>query len=89
MSVRRRTYRDRKTGAVTTSWVVDVDLQHPDGRRERIRKISPVHSLRGAEQYERDLRASVLAGTYGKKEAPTFQEFVSRSRARSSRRMAT
>lgn len=33
MSVRRRTYRDRKTGAATTSWVVDIDLQHPDGRR--------------------------------------------------------
>ena len=77
MSVRRRTYRDRKTGAVTTSWVVDIDLQHSDGRRERIRKTSPAHSFRGAEQYERDLRASLLAGTYGKKEAPTFQEFVS------------
>ncbi len=77
MSVRRRTYRDRKTGAVTARWVVDIDLQHPDGRRERIRKTSPVHSFRGAEQYERDLRASLLAGTYGKKEVPTFQEFVS------------
>jgi hypothetical protein len=63
-------------GAVTTSWVVDIDLQHPDGRRERIRKTSPAHSFRGAEQYERDLRASLLAGTYSRKEATTFSEFV-------------
>jgi integrase len=77
MSVRRRTYRDRKSGAVTTRWVVDIDLQHPDGRRERVRKISPIRSYRGAEQYERELRASLLAGTYGKKkEIPTFAEFV-------------
>ncbi len=47
-------------------WRVDVTWEHPDGRVERVRKVSPVQTKRGAEQYERDLRASLAGGTYGK-----------------------
>jgi len=78
MSVRRRLYRDPETGAVEKRWMVDVDFQHPDGRRTRIRKLSPVQTQRGSEQYERELRASILNGTYGKKEVANFEEFVSK-----------
>ena len=76
MSSTRRTYRNPKTGAMTQSWQVDVDYQHPDGRRDRIRRISPVQSKRGAEAYERQLREDILMGRYGRrKEVPTFKEW--------------
>jgi integrase len=67
------------TGRKIKDWMVDVNFQHPDGRRVRIRKVSPVQTRRGAEQYERELRASLLAGTYGRKEeepVPLFAEYV-------------
>jgi integrase len=78
MSVRKRTYADPETGTAKKVWVVDVDYQFGDGRRQRIRKVSPVQTRRGAEQYEREIRAALLAGTYGKeanKRAPTLEEF--------------
>jgi integrase len=76
MSVRQRKWTDAK-GKAREAWVVDVVFVHPDGREERIQKTSPVNTRRGAEQYERDLRASLLGGTYGKStEAPTLNEFV-------------
>jgi integrase len=58
--------------------LVDVNYTHPDGHRERLRKVSPVSTRRGAEQFERQLRQSVLDGTFGKKEVkepPTLAEF--------------
>jgi len=76
MSVRRMKRRDPISGARREFWMVDVDFQHADGSRQRVRKVSPVHTRRGAEQYERDLRNELLAGTFGKKEAPTFEQFV-------------
>jgi len=87
MSVRRRVYRDPKTGGETESWIVDIDYQHPDGRRDRIRKVSPVRSKRGAEQYERELRFELLRqqspvptapvpNPEPKKEVPTFAAFA-------------
>jgi integrase len=56
MSVRRRAYRDPETGAVATRWMVDVDIQLPNGKRKRIRKVCPLQNKRAAEQCERDLR---------------------------------
>jgi integrase len=88
MSVRRRTYRDPATGAVATRWMVDIDFQHPDGRRERVRKVCPVQNKRGAEQYERDVRNELLrpappptaalapAPSPEPKEVPTFKAFA-------------
>jgi len=59
--------------------MVDVDFVHPDGRNQRIRKVSPVPTKRGAEAYERELRNSLVNGQYGKEEeekAPRFKEFA-------------
>lgn len=56
MSVRRRMYRDPETGAVATRWMIDVDIQQPNGERKRVRKVCPVQNKRAAEQYERELR---------------------------------
>ncbi len=81
MSVRQVKRTNRKTGRKATYWMVDVDLQGPDGKRlDRVRKVSPVQSRRGAEQYERELRDALLSGTYGREEeekpkAPTVAEF--------------
>ncbi|MFQ5694052.1 MAG: site-specific integrase, partial [Nitrospinota bacterium] len=81
MSVRRRVYRDPATGRESTVWVVDVDFKCPDGRRRRIRKVSPVQTKRGAERYERDLRGSLLVEQSGRKEvarkeSPRFSHFA-------------
>ncbi len=59
--------------------MVDFWLTHPDGHRERIRKTSPISTIRGAERYERELRESMLNGTFEKpveKEVPLFSEFA-------------
>jgi integrase len=79
VSVRKRQWTD-KDGKVQVSWDVDVKLQLPDGGWRRIRKASPINSRRGAEQYERELRQAILAGTYGKqsKAVPTLDEFKER-----------
>jgi integrase len=61
-------YRDPESGAMKEVWMVDVDLQHPNGRRERVRKISPVQTRRGAEQYEREMRSALLDGSFERKE---------------------
>ena len=57
MAVRRRTDRGN-------TWWVDFTYKHADGRRERIRRQSPVNTKAGAENYERQLRARMMdAGT--------------------------
>lgn len=83
MSVRLVKRRDRKTGAVRQFWQVDVVFEYPDGRVERHRKVSPVQTKRGAESYEQQLRASLLTGTFGRKEeaeqaaaVPTLAAYV-------------
>ena len=77
MSVRREKRRDGKTGAAREFWFVDFVFEHPDGRHERIRKVSPVQTRRGAEQYERELRQALLDGSRKeRKEAPRFAAFA-------------
>lgn len=81
MSVRREERRDPATGVVRKFWIVDVNFEHPDGRRERVRKVSPVQTQRGAERYERDVRSALLDGSFGKEEqgpAPTIEQFQTR-----------
>ncbi len=84
MSVRRVRRRDRK-GAAAEYWMIDVFVEHPDGRRERIRKVAPVQTKRDAERYERELRREMLLGVRAAddnreevkpKETPTFAAFV-------------
>jgi integrase len=43
--------------------MIDVQIEMPDGSVTRVRKVSPVQTKRGAEQYEREVREAVLAGT--------------------------
>lgn len=73
MSVRRVKRRDATTGRKREFWQVDVDYESPDGKRTRIRKVSPVQTRRGAEEYERQVRDDLLMGRYGhKRNVPTF-----------------
>jgi len=57
---------------------VDVVFEHADGRIERMRKVSPVQTKRGAEEFERQLRAELLHPSPKKKEVPTLEEFAPR-----------
>ena len=78
MSTRQVTRRDPETGAARKYWMIDINYEHPDGQIERVRKVSPVQSRRGAEQHERSIRQALVDGTYGKKEkqpTPTVAEF--------------
>src|SRR5687767_2357514 len=79
MSVRREKRRDPETGAVREFWFVDIDFEHADGRRQRVRKVSPIQTRRDAERYEREVRQQLLAGTFGKEQVakvvPTLSEF--------------
>lgn len=76
MSVRKRNRRDPKTGAVKKVWMIDVVYEHPNGREERIRKVSPVQTLRGAEAYERQVRAALLEpDKEAPREVPTLASF--------------
>lgn len=58
---------DRRKG-----WIVDFIYPHPDGRKERIRKRSPVPTKAGALAYERELRE---AAGRPRVCTPTFEEF--------------
>lgn len=69
MSVRRQRRRDPKTGAAREFLIVDLDIQRPDGRRVRVRKVPPVQTQRGAESYERQLRQAILDGTWEERKA--------------------
>jgi integrase len=78
VSVRRQKRRDPTTGEAREFWMIDVDLEHPDGHRERVRKVAPLQNRRDAERYERELRQSLLDGTFGKKAEvapPLLSEF--------------
>lgn len=61
---------------VRQKWFVDFRFQHADGRVERIRKRSPVQSKAGAEEFERQLRTSMLAPTRSAKEVPRFSKYA-------------
>jgi integrase len=65
MSVRKRKWTD-KSGRVQEAWMIHIKHTHPDGREQVIRKTSPVQTRRGAEQYERELREALLAGSLRK-----------------------
>ncbi len=67
MSVRKRKWVD-KQGRALEKWMVHISHLHPDGSRQIIRKVSPVQTRRGAEQYERELRQSLLDGPLKKEE---------------------
>lgn len=75
MSVRKVVRPYPETGRAREFWMVDVVFEHPDGRPERVRKVSPVQTRRGAEEYERKLRHELLVGGRGaatREEVPSF-----------------
>lgn len=61
--------------------MVDLDFVRADGSKApRVRKVSPVQTKRGAEEYERQLRQALLAKTFARevqspKVAPTLSTF--------------
>lgn len=78
MAVRRRQWTD-KAGKQHEAWMVDVAFERPDGRVVRFRKISPVNTRRGAEEYERQVRQELLDGDrQRRKPVPTFSSFSTR-----------
>ncbi|MBX7096444.1 MAG: site-specific integrase [Myxococcaceae bacterium] len=78
MSVRREKRRDPKTGAERRFWYVDIEIERADGRKRRVRKVAPLQTKRAAKQYERELRQSLLDGSYDREEVPTLAEFKQR-----------
>ncbi len=81
MSVRRSDYRDPATGRTSAVWMIDVVFRHSAGRGQRVKKVSPVQTRRGAEEFERDPRQTLLFGKYGrkeetKKECPRSDQFA-------------
>ena len=70
--------REKRKNPDRYVWIIDFVFKHPDGSRQRIRQDSPVQSRKGAEDYERATRESLLAGTYGKEtaEVPTLADFA-------------
>ena len=76
MSVRRRKWRDPKTGEAHKAWMIDIQYTAPDGKTTRIRKVAARQSKRGAESEEREIRDALVTGTYGKrKEVMTYDEW--------------
>ncbi|MDX2053056.1 MAG: tyrosine-type recombinase/integrase [Polyangiaceae bacterium] len=61
---------------VNGKWFIDFRFQHADGRVERMRKRSPIQSRAGAEEFERQLRASLIAPVRLAKEVPTFSTYA-------------
>ncbi|MEQ9319108.1 MAG: tyrosine-type recombinase/integrase [Polyangiaceae bacterium] len=82
MSVRKRKWKDRATGMMNECWMVDVTVVHPDGRRERVRRVAPIQTKREAERYEREVRHELLDGPRvhddDKADAPLFSSFSQR-----------
>lgn len=78
MSTRHVKRRDPKTGTVRKVWMIDIDIELPDGTRKRCRKVSQVQTRRGALEFERERRAALMSGTYKRKEIspPVFSEFA-------------
>jgi hypothetical protein len=63
--------KDKRKG-----WRVDFVFQQADGRKERVRKQSPVQTRRGAEEYERQLRQEMLDPRPEGKEVPVFSAYA-------------
>ena len=81
MSVRKRKWRD-KQGRQHERYMVHIEHTWPNGRKQTIRKVSPVQSKRGAEKYERELRQRLASGQWEeeskRQKIPTLAEFSER-----------
>jgi len=70
------TARRMKNGSKKVGWWVDFVFKHPDGRKQRVRELSPVQTKVGAEEYERKRRSELLNPLPVRKEYPTLEAFV-------------
>ena len=61
---------------VKTKWFVDFRFQYADGTVERIRKCSPIQSRAGAEEFEHQLRTSMMTPSRITKEVPKFSAYA-------------
>lgn len=68
MSVRRRKWRDPKTGSVRERWMIDVVVVLDDGTEKRVREVAPIQNKRAAEKYEREVRLKLETGSAVRKE---------------------
>lgn len=77
MSVRKREYLNRDGKVAQTFWEVDVSFVTPEGKRRRVRKALKKENKRQALRYEKELRNSLIEGTYDRedKQVPTLAEF--------------
>lgn len=60
-------YKEKHPVTGKSRYRIHVEWTRPDGSKKTVRKVSPVATLRGAEQYERDIRNALADGTYGKR----------------------
>jgi integrase len=70
-------YKSRKKGH--ERWIVDVEIRRADGQTIRARRVSPIQTRRGAEQYEREVRQAILDGSWGAPKSepgPTLDRWV-------------
>jgi integrase len=58
-------------------WMVDICYKHPNGRKERIRRIAPGKTKPEAEAYERQLLMELMNPTPKKKPVPKLKDFSS------------
>ena len=70
MSVRRRKWRDPKTGVTKERWMIDVVVELDDGSQKRVRKVAPIQNKRAAEQHEREIRVELLTSSTMRREVP-------------------
>lgn len=68
MSVRQVTQKDRH-GRSSTFWMIDVLYTHPDGRRERVRRVARIQNRREALREEREIIHALGAGTWQKEKS--------------------
>ena len=66
MSVRKRTWRT-SAGETHSVWFIQFTYRHPDGSITNVRRRAQTNTERAAKDEERELRAALLAGTYGKR----------------------
>lgn len=77
MTVRRERRRNRRTGAAREFLLIDFTYRHPDGRRERIRRVAQATNKRQAEAEERAIRRALADGTYGGEEGTETKQIPS------------
>jgi integrase len=68
MTVRREQRRNRKTGAVREFLMISFTFRHPDGQKQRIRRVAQSMNMRLAEVEEHAILRSLLDGTFGREE---------------------